>query len=218
MRTIGFFKIDFARCRLQYVYLIVIGCVSLYLAMLRETAALSLLYMIFGTIVLSTVPFSLDQTSESGFINMLPGTTKQRVAGRFLFSLGLLVLSIVIGGIDVLLIYLMKGTIIPYQLAIFMGGAGLGLLVSALQNILFYSLGKVRSVQVMGIIRMIPGFVLFFGITLYLESLGNNLEAALKTVLENANIIGLGLLVLGVVVFLLAIPISTAIIKNRDYA
>ena len=216
MKAFKFFKIDFARSRIQFIYMLVFSAIAMALSLKTDGPYLGLIYMIFASIIFSTVPFTLDQRSEIGFVNLLPGSVKDRVSGRFLLAFIMVIFGTLMGSVVMGLYYLLSHTGIELAFAFILGATGVGILFASIQYIIFYILGKVNSVQAMGIVRMLPAFVMFFGTSYLSDYFRENPGELLDWLLKNANLLGAVILAVSIVVYFIGIAISTAIIEKRD--
>lgn len=219
MRAIQFFKIDIMRSKAQLKYMLLFSLLAFLLAFnMKGGTWFSFCYMLFCGVILSGQPFLMDQMSESGFLNMLPGNKTERVAGRFLESFGFLFLGGVVGTLIMIIVGGVQGEIIEGLKIVVPVAFGVGLIMIALQNVLLYAIGKGKSHQVIGIIRMIPGFVGFFGGMAILDEIQENpMQYANLWIFSHPQESALLVLLIGVILYLLAIMISTAIIKKRDF-
>ena len=219
MKALQFCKVDMIRSRSQLRILLVFAVFAFFIS--RGTSMGSLfgvVYMVFGAIIFSAQPFNIEQVEESGFINMLPGTKRDRVAGRFLFSLALLTFAILVGAIIAVVMRHQAGVFGENYINLFAGIAAIGLTVSSLQNILFYAIGKGKSQQMMSIIRMVPGFAVFFiGMTIIEKVQGNSGVFYAKWIMAHANVFFTSILGIAVILFAAGIFISTSLIQNRDF-
>lgn len=218
MNAIKFFKIDFARIKIQYVYILAFSIFAFILTLEFTSPYYGLLYLVFGSIIFSTVPFTQDQMAETGFINILPGTIEERVAGRFLIAVSMVVYSTILGTAVMVAYTIMKEDTIAYAFDFIVGSCGLGILVCSLQYILFYALGRVKSMQAMSIVRMLPGFIVFFGSTLLADWLEENAGETYTWILNHTNVLAVILLALGLMFCLLGIVVSGRIVERRDFA
>lgn len=219
MRAIQFFKVDLIRSKAQMKFMVIFFILAFVLGFTTEAGvAFSFMYMIFAGVILSGQPFMMEQASESGFINMLPGSKTERVAGRYLMTLSLLLFGAITGTFIVVIGELlqkatMQGLEIMIPLAV-----GVGMIIIALQNVLLYAIGKGKSQQMIGIIRMIPGFVGFFvGIGIVDEIQKNPMQYANLWFFSHPQEAALLVLLAGILVYIVGILVSTAIIKKRDF-
>ena len=219
MKAFQFFKVDLIRSRAQLKYMLLFWALAFCLGFSTDAGALfTLFYMIFCGVILSGQPFLMDQKMESGFLNMLPGSKMERVAGRYLMSVVLLLAGMILGLISMLVVGSVKGTMvggldifIPLLLEI-------GLVTIAVQNVCLYAFGKGKSQQVAAIIRMVPGFAVFFGGMGIMDDMESNPSSYQNLwVISHPQMAAWFMLGIGVLAVLAAILISSVIIKKRDY-
>ncbi|MDD3340400.1 MAG: ABC-2 transporter permease [Lachnospiraceae bacterium] len=214
MRAIKFTIIDMLRCKITLFILLVFSVIAFFF--IRESLFFGFLYLCFGGIIASIQPFAQEQQAESGFINMLPATKGDRILGRYLFGLFLLLFSMVLAS----LVAIVYGVIHPashenWSLLIigFLGG---GLIMISLQYLLFYVLGKMKSQQFQGFIMMLPGFIFFFGINFLMEEYRELVPAIAAWISSHMNLFVLLLLLAGFVTFGVCSFVSTLIANRRD--
>ena len=219
MKALKFLKVDWLRCKsqLRIMALFPLIAVAMVFGGIENELFINA-YVVFGAIVYSVQPFNMENMSESGFINMLPGTKRDRVTGRYLFALVLTVLAVLIGLGAVSIYNIQQGISLDPVVSVSCILFGCAMVVCSLQYILFYSLGKGKSNQMMAMIRMIPAFIMFF--------LGTNLSgwlkggngANLKWVLDREAELSLLCVLIGLFVFFVGISVSSRIIENKDFA
>lgn len=118
-------------------------------------------YMLFGAMMLTSMTFGPSGQTVS-FGDLVPGTTMQKVLGKHLMELVVIALSVAISLIVVKVVEFAGFDNMGVDLQILTGIVGITLLLLALQNVLLYLLIPVLGWQFANIIRMIPGFILFF--------------------------------------------------------
>ncbi len=219
MKALKFLKVDWIRCKTQLRILVLFPIISAVLVFGgMENELFINAYVVFGAIIFSAQPFNMEHMSESGFINMLPGTKRDRVAGRYLFAFVLIVLSVLVG-LGVVAVYnLQKGISLAPVVSVSCILFGWAMVICSLQYILFYSLGKGKSNQMMAMIRMIPAFIMFFLGTYLSDWLKGGDGANLRWVLNREVELSLLCVLIGLFVFFVGISISSRIIEHKDYA
>ena len=214
MRTVKFAMVDMLRCKLQIMFLILFSVIS-FLMGKDGGIVMSLLYMCFVSVIISTQPFMLEQMAESGFINMLPLRKKERVMGRYVFGACLVLLGIVMAVVVSFISNSLFQADMAYWDAAICCVAGVGLLIVSLQYTCYFGVGKFKSQQLASIIMMIPGFVLFFGGRALMESILMD-AAKHKMVVDHIGILSVSVLGIGIVAWFLGIQISYGLVRNRD--
>lgn len=198
MDAIRFMKMDFLKMKSQakVMAIVVIAVLFLVNGMIGDTMGIwSSMYMVFMGIVLSTTPFAIDSAVADGFIKMLPASAKQRVLGRFLFGVVFLAVCAVCGSLTVIPYILDGGITIGYILPKVIIFLSVGLCINAIQYVFMYFF-EFKNQQYLALIRMIPGFIFFFGGSFLMEKVGeekeetlNNLGMVLNYAMEHQGII-----------------------------
>lgn len=230
MRALHFLKIDLCLTKMQNRTMGIFIVLAILLSIGSESLYFGPLYMIFGSIVLSTTPFFTCQQSNNGFLLLLPATEKDRVMGRFGYGITLNFISLLIGIIITLIVSITKNADISYVAPFYIGITAVGFIMLSLQYTLLYLIGEVKSQQLMGIIRILPGFIFFFGNFLLIDFvkeynpqdqtngliswIGNCLLWLCNHLLESALIA----LLIVMIFFITGIFISVLVVKKRDFA
>ncbi|MCI9256047.1 MAG: hypothetical protein HFI58_14740, partial [Lachnospiraceae bacterium] len=97
MKALYFAKIDYIKTRTQWYMMLSISVIVIVIMMLNSSSMVgqvNFMYGVFIAIVFSTNPFGACTRKDMGFQQLLPATTFQRVAGRFLFGMFLLLTGI----------------------------------------------------------------------------------------------------------------------------
>lgn len=189
MRTVKCVKLDFmkstALVRFMGIFLIIAGAITFFAA--DATPSFGALYMIFGALCVCANNFFATGSAEISTM-VLPVTVGNRVFGRYLYGGILLSLCAIIGlGFCVLTMIFRK---VPVErqvteIALTLLYLGVGYIVMALQFLFLY-LTRIKSAQILSIVRMIPAFVMLFGMNAIIEearkgeSSGLNLELLQK--------------------------------------
>lgn len=175
MDAVKFMKMDFMKMKTQVklMALVVVVVIAFGGKMMGETMGVwSNMYMIFMGIILCAVPFSIDMMAADGFIKLLPAQAKQRVFGRYMFAAVFLTACAVLGGL-VSFPYLLKGqTTVGYILTHGIIFLSVGLCINSLQYMFSYFF-EIKNQQWLSIIRLIPGFIFFFGGSILFDAIGD---------------------------------------------
>lgn len=215
MKAIKFTYVDILKSKSQlYLVILLLGVIGPWMTF--NNPLLGIYYTSFGALVIGIQPFMQEQTAETGFINMLPGIRKNRVAGRYLYGLFLQIISLVFLGVSLTVytnfhkapVYMIGGVLISF---------GVSLLFCSLQYMLFYALGKMKSQQVASIVMMLPGFLMFFGVSYATEYISKHVAITPQWLLENEFTIGISVALFGLVFWLLGIWIANIITRKKDY-
>ncbi len=215
MNALKISMIDMLKIRGQSFVLLIFLVLSYYF-MVIDKALIAAIYMIFGGVIFSMQPFMLEQAAEAGFLNLLPFSLKERVRGRYTFGL-LLLLMLDVFLLVIAQIYGLNHVALPMQwYVVLMIFTSAGLVIIALEYVLFFAIGKFKSQQVASIVMMIPGFILFFGGSYVVEYIGEQLPALIEWGLNNMLLVGTISLAVGIVVWAMGIGISYLFVRRRD--
>ena len=166
-------------------------------------------YMLFGGMIVASTSFAIPPQTVS-FPDLAPGSTLQKVIGKYLGSLLIMVLLATLGLAAVVVVRLLGFENGGIDLQLLGTLFGISLCFLAVQNVLLYLLVPVMGVQFVNLIRMVPGFILFF-----LVMQPTTLEMISHLLTESSSpsliILGAGFLSLAVGVFL-----SYLIVRRRE--
>jgi hypothetical protein len=220
MRVFSFFKTDWLMLGFKTTkMLIILTMIALLLSVMQGNPYWGPLYMGFGGMILSIVPFGIKQKSDTGFLLMLPGTHRERVIGRFFFGVVLFALCLLIGQI-VSLLAVSRGEYSSNRFLIFIGLFAVGMIFISLEYTMLYLIGELKSRQFMGIISMLPGFLFFF-VGEWVFSEDGGIEKLYRYFLWVSSHMALSVGILfcfAAVVFAAGIFISVQAVEKRDFA
>lgn len=173
IRLIKFARIDWLRIKkhMWYFFLCLIG--TGMVARDADTSAFfGLVYSLFVSIVLATLPFSTEKREDRGFMRMLPAKAGEEVAGHFLFSFLIVLAGFLIGIFGIFLVCRIipgradaLGTILGGQAGWMAPALFGGSLVAAGVSDLILSIFRYEGATALQLIRIIPAFIFFFVIT-----------------------------------------------------
>lgn len=224
MKAFKFMKIDMRRTKAQIWCMLLFGLMAYGFSYSAGNIFSGIFYLMFAAVIMQGAVFTYEQKPETGFTNMLPGTNLDRAAGRFLLGGFLLLVGNILGMIVAIALYFQGKIALSYLPEILISLFGFGLLFLAIQNIVFYMIGKGNSQQLMSLIHMIPGMALWIGTSIlitFLETEGEEVEKIVKVLLwgkENSLLLSLGILILGVVFTILGVFITEKILNRKDFA
>lgn len=217
MQAIKFTYVDILKSKFIVVFFLILGVVGFY--MMKGNGPLNgVYYMSFAGVIGGIQPFIQEQTAEVGFINMLPGTRRSRVAGRYLYGLILQIIAIVINGLNLTIYSALYGELPDFIVEAILISFGIAIFFCSIQYLLFFALGKVKSQQMASIIMMLPGFIMFFGIGYIVEFIVNNEALNPLWIIENGMKISVATVAAGLVFWILGIALSYKVTEKRDYA
>ncbi len=218
MRIFQWCKLDAAVSRsvLKFMLLFAFICAVIAVFTPDIQAAWPLLYMIFGGMMTVSTPF----TAQPYFVEMLPTKIYERVFGRFLFGTGMIVLFAA-AGFAMQTAYIASGdlAVVPAltQTAFFVG---IALFLTAVQYLLLY-LFQIKNVQIIYLIRMIPGFAFFFGFNSLLSTIqeemqkGNRLPGWILWAVEHETALSVAILLAGIASVLLCAVVASVYEHRR---
>lgn len=160
-QIIGYIESDFMMIKHAMWYTaIVFAIVSAVFSIRSGVAAVG--YMLFGGLVLASTLFTAVPIQTVSFSALAPGSTWQKVVGRYLSCILTMVLLGCLGlaaaGAVRLFGFSESGT----DLRVLTALVGIGLLFLAIQNVMLYLCLPILGMQFTNIVRMVPGFVMFF--------------------------------------------------------
>lgn len=225
MKAFKYTVIDMKRSKMQIGSMLLFGMLGYFFAQ-GTGIIMGLSYIIFATIIMQGATFTLEEKSETGFINLLPGSDRERVAGRFFMGIIYIIIGIVMGIVMSVIIYFQDEADLQYMPQILIAFTGGALVFISIQNIAFFAIGKHNSRQLMSLIHMIPGIILFgvmSGVAAIIEtsSAGNGMEVVYKLILwiqDYSVAVSMMVFLLGVIATIAGICFSEKIISKKDYA
>lgn len=216
MRACKFAAVDFLKSQIQVYFLIGFSVIA-FIYMRKSLSPLNgIWYLCFGGVVMGVQPFIQEQSEEAGFISMLPGTKKSRVAGRYLYGLGLQLLAVILGLLTFFVYTLVyqEGFFAAPEAA--MTGFGVGVIFCSLQYLLFFAAGKFKVRQFSTLIMMIPSFLMFFGVPAAADWLVSEKYISADWFLEHRLLLCIMLMAAGLVVWAGCMLVSAFIVRRRD--
>lgn len=215
MNTLKFIKLDFKISFSQLKILVIFFAVAIFFLIQGQDPFFIMNYLNFGILIISTVPFILEHTSLSGFMNLLPASTFSRIRGRFLYFFFLLCSLQLIG-----LIYcfaLHRNLLDKQSLSLSLFSFSICILIGGIQYLTFYLLGNIKSQQLLSFIRVIPGFIFFFLINqLSVEEETDHINRFVSFFLEHIHLIALSFFAVSILLYILCAFISFFIYRRKD--
>ncbi len=166
MNWVKFMKTDFLFYKYQKVVMIAFPVFVVFMSIYSKASQdmiFTISYLCFGVLIVSTTPYCLENRNMSSFIQMLPGSDRERVVGRYM-CLGTILLAAVAYGIGVVMaVGWIKGFHVTYfDMYFSVVAVALSLIVGSVQFLILYIAGRGKNTQWMNILRMLPGFIFFF--------------------------------------------------------
>lgn len=224
MKAFRYMMVDIRRSR-AYIYgMIYFGVFAHFFAGGQHMAS-GVCYLVFVALLMQGAVFTYEQKQEIGFINMLPGTDLERSLGRFIMGIFLLGIGFVMFVLVAIIRSVIWNIEINYSPEILISAIGGGLMFMAVQNVIFYAIGKGNSQQVMTLIHIIPGLISFMALSILTEIIlakgehGNTkILSILQWMNDNGIALTLGILLAGVIFTVAGIFISKKIMSKKDFA
>lgn len=218
MNVFKYTKIDIVRLKAQLIGMGVFVLIAAMFMHSSQSLVSGLGYLAFAAVIMGAAAFSMDQKNETGFVNLLPGTDRERIAGKFITGYVFLIIGMALGTVCALVmaeIYNISATNLPECLIIL---TGIALIFMAIQNVIFYMAGKSNSQQLNNIIHMIPAFVMWIGMAV-LEKLMTEEEFVNKIVWVTDNFLQFSVIVLviGIILNIIGIFVSEKIVSKKDF-
>lgn len=224
MKAFYYAKIDHIKAK-QQLLLFPVGLALMIAIMLFENidgynTTTLFIYELFFALVSCTAPFGTCRREDAGFLMLLPATTRDRIVGRFLYGISMILIAVVVGGIAMIGNMALGYRYSPIELAVCMIGFTAGILFMTVEYVFLYLFGENQGPQVLNFVRVIPGMCYFFG--------GINLSARLTAHPERAvdavmfitghlETIGIVCLALPVIILVAAIALCVKVTEKKDY-
>lgn len=207
-QIIGYIEYDYMNIKYGVGYMLLIfviasGMFSVY------SGIGAVAYMLFGGLILTSTAFNVQKQTVS-FTALVPGSTLQKVLGRYLGGILCIFVCVVFGVISAFIIKMIGYENGEIEVSLLAGLVGVTLLFLALQNMMLYLLTPMLGVQLVSLIRMIPGFVLFFLV------MGAGKTDTVPNILRYMNYSWTILLAAGVISLMIAVGFSCLIVGHRD--
>lgn len=225
MKALKFTKIDYIKTKVQ---MLVFPLMLLVIALImlspdsdisNYNATVPFCYMIFMMTIFATTPFGSYRGEEKGFLLLLPGTTWDRVAGRFLYGASLIFIAVVLG-IGAVIIYKMIGLeVSALDMPLCLIGLAVGILIIAIEYIFFYMVGENQGQNYLGVVRVIPGMGFFFVTANLSKSIRTDPDGVarlLQAVGNRLNMIAWGSVIAALVIFIASIVVCVMVTDKRD--
>lgn len=226
MRALFFTKIDFIKTKHQMIMapfiMLFINVIMMYGDAGRSNFDVLTLfvYMLFVAIVFATAPFGECRRKDEGFLMLLPADTRDRVTGRFLYGVSLLMVAAVIGMISAIE-YRMRGYGFgSIDLSLCLVGLSIGILLMTAEYVFFYLFGENSATQLLSFARVIPGLCFFMGSVFVSGMLRDNPDlaaGAIETGGSLLNTIGIVSVAAAFIVLAAAISLCVRMTERRDY-
>lgn len=218
MNAIKMMLVDIRRSKFQMLLIGVFIVFAIFMTSDKTGSAfLGILYMNFAAVIIAAQPFQFELRQEAGFLYLLPITRAERIAGRYLYGACLPVI------VSIIILILGMVHLLPLEdgfLGIFVQLGicfTISLIVISIQYLIFYAIGRIKSLQLAGIIMMAPGFIMFFGISYLIETMGEAWMDFYTWMSQHLIQVTLVFLAVGICIWVVGIGLSYLITKKRDY-
>ena len=209
-QTIGYIKYDYMITR-DGLYLLLLVCGGLGMIFARVSSPLfATAYMLFAGTIFAGSSFNKTVSQTVQFTALVPGGVLQKVAGRYLWCLICIGSCLAFGGLGISVMRWAGFAHGEVELADLLVLLGVTLFILAFQNVLLYLLVPFLGVQLVGLFRMVPGFIMFFGIMNFADS------PSFKRLMQDKMLFGLIVLGVGIFSMFLSAAASCLIVRNRD--
>ncbi|MBE5997161.1 MAG: hypothetical protein E7240_07415 [Lachnospiraceae bacterium] len=219
MRVFKFLKVDFIKMKSLWIALL-FPILSVVLLVTDDTPRVlfGAAYCLFAGIIYATFPFTGENPQENGFLMMLPSKPGDDIKGHYLFGFLSVTSALILGLLSVLIAGLfnrsVRESVIPAGalLALY----GLALVFVGIEELLL-TICRYESMRALQLIRIIPAFVYFFGIS----AVTDNLPVQSASALSQGELIpvsaGLLFLAGSIAVYVVIAFISVRLVVRRGY-
>lgn len=224
MRAIQYMKVDYLLTKLQQRILpfLAIFAVLVGRAVGDMGTVVTCSYLIFIGTIFSTTPFGVCHRKNTGFLLMLPATVAERVVGRFLYGLSIIVMTALCSVVCIGVSSLFGYEITAVTVGLLLCNLALGLFIVALEYLISYIFGEGKNNwQYLGnIVRIAPGMGMYFLFMYITGRMDEEIYVADRMGFLSQNIVSIGALGLVAALFIMAaaIVVSVKVIERRDYA
>lgn len=228
MRALHFMKVDYILTRKQMYIVPAFFLLALVTGRSLDEGGMSLLvacsYMLFVASLFATSPFAYCAGKNREFLLLFPATVKDRVAGRFLYSLSFVAMLGLLCGV-LAGAYKLLGMEIPsWTLGVGLCELAAGILITALELLFFYVFGEGKEnwQYLNNIVRTAPGMAMFFGASHLVGKMQDTAGSGAGMDMESmaGELVGAGVLALSAALLLTVIvaAVCVKVIEKRDYA
>ena len=225
IKALYFTKIDYIRVK-QQLLLFPAGLALMVAIMLFEDISgynmiIPFLYELFFAIVSCSAPFGTCRREDAGFLMLLPATTRDRVVGRFLYGISLMLYAAAFGAIAMIGSVMVLGyRYSSIELVICLIGFSVGILIMTVEYVFLYLFGENQGQQIINFIRVIPGMCYFFvGINLVGRLTAHPEQAAnaIMFIISHLETIAIVGIVATLIVLVAAITLCVKMTEKKDY-
>lgn len=243
MKALYFAKIDYIKTKRQ-MWFLPMGLLLITAIMLFGSSAASrlynatyvLMYSVFLALSFSTAPFGACRREDAGFMLLLPAATRDRIVGRFLYGVSMMLLAAAAGVIYMIGWMAVGSEFSLTELAVYLIALAVGILIMTVEYVFLYLFGENQGPQMLNIVRVIPAMCYFFGgINLFNKILaridmsaylmeefgetGDIIETGdfIAAVISHLGVISIVGIVAALIVLVAAIALCVKVTEKKDY-
>ena len=215
--AIKFFKYDLRKGKMVLVLSIVLCApISLVMGQNDENVYSIFTYMSLIAMIAPLSLFSYEQKSGCGFDNMLPAKEIERVSGRFLTGVFYIILEMLIATILSAIMIKTWGKSFHELGVVIMLSAGVPFIYNSIMNTIMYAMGTSGNPQLKRVVLIFPPMVIWGVLNAFSDVLLQG-ENIVMFVSKHLNSIAAIVLIIGIVMYIGGIMLSTYIVKRKDY-
>lgn len=222
MRAVYFMKIDYVIARQQVYFLPILYGIAILMGVMQQSVLITCSYMLFIAVVFSTAPFGPCAKKEVGFLVLLPSTVRDRVAGRFLFGLSYIAMTVLVSGLFMVVYHLLGYSIASWMVAFCLLNVAIGIFLMTLEFLFLYlfGAGKFNGQYLTGVVRTLPGMAMFFLATYCLGGIEEVSATDGSEITEIGGKLlgaGAGAVAAALVILCAVMVLCVKVIEKRDY-
>lgn len=161
-QIIGYIENDYMNIKRGIWFTCIIFTIVSAVFSIKSGCVAAVGYMLFGALVLASTVFTAVPVQTVSFSALAPGSTWQKVVGRYFGCLLIMILSVCLGLAAAGAVKLLGFSEGETDLRVLTALIGIGLFFLAVQNVMLYLCIPILGMQFANIARMVPGFVMFF--------------------------------------------------------
>lgn len=218
MDALKFLKLDYKLTRPYLKSFLIFIALSFVFAFGMSSIFFPFGYLCFGATILINAPFN-SEIGSTGFYEIVPGKSKTKVLGRFLYLLSFLLIITIIGAIISVIGLLSGKSITTLDLFVLLLTLSFTIILLSIQYTLNYKFGRYKSQFINSVVKLIPAILIFGGASLLGEFV-NDTETSYVNILSfienNLLLIILITILLTILCFIICLSISTKIYNEKD--
>lgn len=226
MKALHFTKIDFFKTKQQIWFVPIIMLVVAVIMVVNGAsgehgynASTLFFYPVFIAIVFSTIPFGACRREDAGFMMLLPATTRDRVVGRYLFGITMLLVAVVAGVICITGYMALGYRFSSIDLFVCVIGFSVAMLLITAEYVFLYLFGEHQGPQMLSLARMIPGMCYFFvgiNVSSKLTEEPDAVAYAMTTFIEHLGTISIVGVAVALLVLAASVELCVRVTEKKD--